>query len=272
MNFLIKNYFTIFGIDIYFYAVIIVTGMILASVVAGILCKRRGLPYDIIIDMLIWVIPLSIIGARTYYVLCSLGEYHTFFEVINIRGGGLAIYGGIIGGTIAVAIVCRRKKLNFVKFADCAAVALILGQVIGRWGNFINGEAFGNIVTNPEHFGLPWSVNVGGLYYQATFFYESLWNFVGFIGLFLFAWLYRNKIDGLVMCAYFIWYGIGRSIIEGMRSDSLYIGNTGIRTSQALSVVLVAFGIGLAIYFILSYRKKQSALLIENEEKTEIKK
>jgi phosphatidylglycerol:prolipoprotein diacylglycerol transferase len=272
MNFLLKNYFTIFGIDIYYYAVCIVTGMILASVIAGILCKRRGLPYDIIIDMLLWVIPFSIVGARAYYVLTSLSEFHTFAEVINIRSGGLAIYGGIIGGAIAVAIVCRIKKLNFIKFADCAVVALILGQVIGRWGNYINGEAYGNIITNPEHYGLPWSVNVDGIYYQATFFYESFWNFVGFIGLFLFAWLYRNKVNGLVMCAYFVWYGIGRAVIEGLRSDSLYIGDTGIRISQLLSVILIFFGIGLAIYLIISYKKKQFALISENEEKIEEKK
>jgi len=270
MNFLLKNYFTVFGFDIYYYAVIIVSGIILASVVAGILCKRRGINYEIIIDMLLWVIPLSIIGARTYYVLCSLSEYHTFWDVINIRGGGMAIYGGIIGGAIGVAIVCRIKKLNFVKFADCAAVALILGQVIGRWGNFVNQEAHGEIVTNPAHFGLPWSVfnDADGVYYRATFFYESMWNFIGFIGLFLFAWFYRNKEDGLVMCAYFIWYGIGRTIIEGMRTDSLYIGNTGIRISQALSVLLIAFGIGLSIYIIIKYRKSQLALKdTENNDK-----
>lgn len=255
MQLLIKDHFTIFGFDIYYYAVIIMAGMILGAVITAVLCKRRGIKPDIVLDMMLLVIPLAIIGARLYYVLFALDEFHSFYDVINIRSGGLAIYGGVIGGALGVFIICRIKKLPFLRFADCVVVGLILGQAIGRWGNFINQEAYGNLVTDPGKFGLPWSVYIDdmGAYYQATFFYESMWNVLGTIGLFLFSWFYRHRANGTVMCGYFIWYGIGRTMIEGLRSDSLYIGSTGIRVSQALSIGLIVAGAALAAWFLVKY-------------------
>ncbi|MBR2617256.1 MAG: prolipoprotein diacylglyceryl transferase, partial [Clostridia bacterium] len=221
MQLLMKNYIEVFGFPIYFYALTMVGGMLTGALIAWLLMKRRGLKSDIILDMMVVILPLAIIGARVYYVIFEWDSYNSFLEMINIRNGGLAIYGGVIGGALGVLIICLWKKINFLKLGDVLVPALILGQAIGRWGNFFNQEAHGELVTNPKYFGLPFSVEIDGAYYQATFFYESMWCLLGFILLFVFAWRYRGKADGLITMAYFVWYGLERLVVEGMRTDSL---------------------------------------------------
>lgn len=251
-----KNYIEIFGFKIYYYAIMIVMGIFCGIFTACVLAKRRGYKSETIFDIVIVAIPLAIIGARLYYVLFSLDKYNSFWDVINIRSGGLAVYGGFIGGAIGVLIMCKVKKLSVLRFFDIGAPCFILGQAIGRWGNFFNQEAYGNLVTNPKMQWFPYAVQIdaeGGKWFQATFFYESMWNFIVFAALVVFAYMYFNKADGLVMAGYLVLYGIGRTFIEGLRADSLYLGNTPIRVSQLLSVLFIITGLIFAALVILNY-------------------
>lgn len=244
---------TIFGFTIYYYAIIIVCGIILATVVVAVLFKRRNIPVDWTLDLFICILPIGIIGARTYY--CAF--YGNMSEWINFRDGGLAIYGGIIGGAIGVVVFCLIHKISFWRVADCLVPGVILAQGIGRWGNFVNQEAYGNPVTNPSLQWFPYAVNIDGSWYQATFFYESMSCLIIFAILFTIAWKYRKKPSGLVFCGYIILYGIERFFVEGLRSDSLYVGD--IRVSQALSFVLVLAGIALVVMQMYLNRKKHGS-------------
>ena len=252
--------FEVFGIAIYWYAIIIVVGMILGVMVAMLLTKRRGFKTDDIMDILLFTIPIAIIGARLYYVVFAWDDSWTFMDIFQTRDGGLAIYGAVLAGIITAYFVCRYKKFTWrqiLQIIDCLVVGLILGQAIGRWGNFINQEAFGNLITNTSLMFFPYGVFVNGSWYQATFFYESMWNFVGFAALLYFTLKY-TKITGISTCAYFIFYGIGRFFIEGLRSDSLYflkdlLGEV-IRVSQVLSLLLIALGV-VGIFLIFKYKQ-----------------
>ncbi|MEG1805293.1 MAG: prolipoprotein diacylglyceryl transferase [Clostridia bacterium] len=266
--------FSIFGLDIYWYAIIITCGMILGVIVALTLTKKRGLKTDDIMDIMLWTIPIAIIGARLYYVAFEWDSTWTFAKIFDTRNGGLAIYGAVLFGALTAVLVCRYKKLSLRQvfmFLDCFVVGVILGQCIGRWGNFINQEAFGNLITNEALMFFPYGVNIDGLWYQATFFYESMWNLVGFICLFIFAYKKPN-IVGVSTCSYFIFYGIGRFWIEGLRSDSLYfmketLGEV-IRVSQVLSLVLVLAG-AIVLFFVIkrniAFNKKQAELSAQGE-------
>ncbi len=243
---------TIFGFTIYYYAIIIVCGIILATIVVAFLFKRRNIPVDWTLDLLICILPIGIIGARTYY--CAF--YGNMSEWIHFRSGGLAIYGGIIGGAIGVVLFCIIHKINFFRVADCLLPGVILAQGIGRWGNFANQEAYGNLVTNPKLQWFPYAVFIDeeGAWFQATFFYESLSCLIIFAILFTFAWKFRKKPSGLVFAGYFILYGIERAIVEGLRSDSLMVGN--VRVSQALSIVLILGGVAVILMQMYLNRKK----------------
>ncbi len=245
--------FSIFGIDIYWYAIIIVCGMIVGVSSILLLAKHKKLNPDDLLDIILFAIPIGIIGARLYYVITDWDETWTFAKIFAIRDGGLAIYGGIIGGLITGIVIAKIKKMTWqdmLAMLDLFAVGVIIGQSIGRWGNFVNQEAYGQLITNPALQFFPFAVNVHGSWYHATFFYESMWNLVGYIGLLI---LNIKKPDwkGISCCSYFVYYGLGRAWIEGLRSDSLYflkniLGET-IRISQALSIILVLAGIACII-------------------------
>ena len=234
-------YFTLFGLKIYFYGVLIALGFL-----AGILyCARHsrnfGIKADDFYDMMILLIPLSILFARLYFVLFRLEDFvGRPASVFAVWEGGIAIYGGIIGGVLAIARVCRRKKIPIPAMLDLASFGVLIGQIIGRWGNFMNREAFG---AQTEIFCRMGLTDPSGhtIYVHPTFLYESLWNLVGFLFLARWAKKGKRKYDGQAALLYFFWYGLGRAWIEGLRTDSLYIGHTGIRVSQALSIVLVLF-------------------------------
>ena len=249
--------FTVFGIDVAWYGVIIVCAMILAIFYIYFRSGRSGLIIDDLIDIAFAGIVPGIIGARLYYVffdhLKNPTHYTTFKEIINIRSGGLAIYGGIIFGAIGVLVMMKIKKIHTLKFFDVLAPGVMIAQAVGRWGNFFNAEAYGSETT------LPWRMRIvfsssNMIEVHPTFFYESLWNVIGFILINLVV-LKHKKYDGQSLLSYLAWYGIGRMFIEGLRQDSLYIGNTGIRVSQALSFFLFIASLVLLIFFAVSKNK-----------------
>ncbi len=241
--------FYIFGYEIRFYGIIMAMAMLLGILLACKLAKKKGLKSDDILLLAVICLPLAVVGARLYY--CFFYEYnYNFWELFNLKGGGLAIYGGVIGGLIGVIIFCLIKK-NFKilgVICDICVPCLLLGQALGRWGNFFNQEAYGNLITNPSLQWFPFAVYIEDkmAWYQATFFYESLWNFIGVVVLLVV--YYKARLNWSTSAVYLIWYGLGRAFIEGLRSDSLYIAGTSLRVSQLLSIVLVIIGIVILVY------------------------
>jgi len=234
--------FEIFGLSIRWYGILISFGMLLGSFLALREAKRLNIDENKIIDLFLIVIPSAIIGARLYYVIFNWNYYNNnFLRMINIREGGLAIHGGVIAGVITGYIFTKIKKLDFWTLADIVAPSLILGQAIGRWGNYINKEAYGT-PTN-----LPWAINVNGINVHPTFLYESIWNFLVFI--FLINYKNRKTFNGEVFYLYVILYSIGRFFVEGLRIDSLMLGP--LRVAQVLSLSLI-----IIFSFILLKRKK----------------
>ena len=245
--------FELFGKPIYWYGVIIMLGIVSAFIHTMIRSKREGFTYDDVLDMGIFTVLFGVLGARLYYVLTTMDthEYKTFIDVIAVWEGGLAIYGGIIGGCTALVLTAAYKKINPLKVMDAVGPGVMLAQAIGRWGNFMNGEAYGyevpaDSLLYPFRMGLLSEyTHTGGVmhFYHPTFLYESLWNITGFI---LITCLYRKKrFNGQVALMYFAWYGFGRMFIEGLRTDSLYVGP--FRISQVVGAVCFAAGTALII-------------------------
>ena len=243
----ISNLFGIQGLNIAWYGVIIACGLLLGIWLATYRAKKRGWSSDLVLDFILLAVPLAIIGARAYYVAFEW-EYFSAApaKIIAINEGGLAIYGAVIGGFLAAFLFSRAAKFPFLKLIDLVIPSLILGQAMGRWGNFINQEAFGALVTNPNLQFFPLAVYIQSLgeWHQATFFYESFCNTILLVITFL---LGRKGVkDGTLLATYFIGYGTVRAIIEGLRTDSLYLFGT-IRISQLLSALLVLVGITLLV-------------------------
>ena len=242
------SYFTVFGRNIYFYGVFIGCGFLLGIIYCSKKSASFGIKEDDLFDLMIWLIPLSIVGARLYFVLFRLDDYigTPFINWIAVWEGGLAIYGGVIAGMLTIIVFCRRKKISIPAMLDLIVFGLLIGQILGRWGNFMNREAFGAETDVFCPMGL---VSPSGetIYVHPTFLYESLWNLVCFIFLCVWVKQGRRRYDGQCILIYFFWYGIGRTWIEGLRTDSLYIGGTDIRVSQALSAVLAFIALVLLI-------------------------
>ena len=230
------------------YGVLIATGMLIGIALAVREAKRVGISEDDVLNIAIIAIPVAIICARLYYVIFSWDYYsQNPGEIFNIRGGGLAIHGGLIGGILTGFIYAKVKKLDFFKTADAVMVGMPLAQAIGRWGNFINGEAHGGPTS------LPWGIMVDGVKVHPTFLYESIWDF----GIFLFIMFYMRKkktYEGEVIVSYITLYSIGRFFIEGLRTDSLMFGP--IRMAQFISLVGVVGG--LVLHFYLKNRAKKN--------------
>lgn len=229
------NGFTLFGHTFYWYGVIIACGFLLAVAYCYHRCHEFGIKQDDLTDILLFGVPLGIIGARIYYIV-FFGNYHTLRDMIAIWEGGLAIYGGIIAAVITVFVACRVKKISPLAVLDLVSFGLLIGQLIGRWGNFMNREAFGYETDIFCRMGL--TLNGETIYVHPTFLYESLWNLVGFIGLHILSKKTARKFDGQYFLTYLAWYGLGRVWIEGLRTDSLYIAGSGIRVSQVLAGVM----------------------------------
>jgi phosphatidylglycerol:prolipoprotein diacylglycerol transferase len=215
--------FTLFGLDIRWYAILICAGMLIGCAIAYRRCPSRGILPDNMLDALLFSIPVGIIGARAWYVFFNRAYYHTFFDIINIRAGGLAIHGGLVFGLLTAYLVCRHKKISFLNIADTAVPCIALAQAIGRWGNFFNSEAHGS-ETN-----LPWAITVDGVKVHPTFLYESLWCFMLF---FLLSYVdKRKKFNGQTLCMYAILYSAERFFVEELRTDSLLAGSSSLVTA-----------------------------------------
>ena len=234
--------FNVFGKDIYWYGVIIALGFALAVLYCSLRIRRFGFNNDLLFDALVAALPSAIVGARLYYVLWEWGYYSKYpSEIIAVWHGGMAIYGGIIGALVAVAVYGRVKRASIPGMFDVAALGLLIGQCLGRWGNFINGEAHGTLTDSV----LGMTVNGYGPFHP-TFLYESVWTALGFVVLHLVS-VYFYRFRGQIFLSYLVWYGAGRAVIEGLRTDSLYIGQTDIRVSQVVAVVSCITGLVLLV-------------------------
>lgn len=238
--------FSIGSINIYWYSVTMLLAVLTAIFLSLKESKKVGM-HTYISDLVTWIIIFGIIGARLYYVIFNFDIYkNDLLSIFKIWEGGIAIYGAIIGGFLAIIYNARKRGQNIIETTDIIVPGLILAQAIGRWGNFFNGEAHGTPVTLEflQSLNLPQFIIEGmyinGTYYHPTFLYESLWCLLGFIILIILRKITRRK-KGIMTCTYFIWYGIGRFFIEGLRTDSLYLGN--IRISQLVSIILIILGI-----------------------------
>ena len=250
---------TLGSFQIHFYGVVIAVGLLLAVLYA---CRRAasfGLKEDDILDGGLWVTPFAILCARAYYVIFSWKNYAANpISALYIWEGGLAIYGGVIGAVVGVIVFCRIKKIKIAALLDLVALGFLIGQCIGRWGNFFNREAFGAATDSFLRMGLTSPLTGVTEYYHPTFLYESLWNLAGFIGLHFLS--KHRRYDGQIALGYAAWYGLGRSIIEGLRMDSLYWGP--IRVSQLLAVVSCLAAAGVLL--VLSFREHDPADLLVN--------
>lgn len=254
--------FELFGNPVAWYGIIIAIGMIVAiGYVMWRTTQYKGIKSDDVIDFALFVIVFGVIGARLYYVLTSGHSYNSFIDVIAIWEGGLAIYGGIIAGAITAIVVCRIKKIRIPCFFDMLAPAVMIAQSIGRWGNFCNGEAYGYSYDGIFRMELTHISSMGTvgetISVHPTFLYESLWNLVGFI--ILTALFNKRKFDGQIVLGYISWYGLGRAFIEGMRSDSLWVGPFRISQVVAILSFVIATGVMLYLWFYKKAGRYESA-------------
>ena len=257
---------------VYWYGVIIAAGFLLAVMYCSRQAPRFGIRQDDIIDMLFFAVPLSIIGARVYYIIFYPELYRRadgswdFGAMVRIWDGGLAIYGGVIMAVITLLVFCKVRKIKFLAFADLGSYGMLIGQMVGRWGNFVNIEAHGGPTDLPWRMGIYQYVDGTRQYMEVhpTFLYESLWNLAG---LLLLIWVGKKhrKFDGQIFLGYFAWYGVGRGFIEGLRTDSLYFLNTPIRVSQVFGFATAAVAIILLV--ILLTRPHDPAKLWVNQMK-----
>ena len=264
---------TVFGFDIAFYGMIIGIGVLSGILMAVFLAKKTGQNPETYYDLALYAVVLSIVGARLYYVIFSWDSYkNDLLSIFNIREGGLAIYGGVIAAIITVSVYAKVKKISFGLLADTAGPGLILGQIIGRWGNFFNREAFGDYTNNLFAMQIPENAARGsditeamlehvevidGVRYiqvHPTFLYESLWNVCVLVLMLL--WMKHKKFNGQVFLIYLFGYGVGRFWIEGLRTDSLMLFGTGLRVSQALALVLAVSAV--VINIVIMRKKKVS--------------
>ncbi|MFA6337518.1 MAG: prolipoprotein diacylglyceryl transferase [Clostridiaceae bacterium] len=262
--------FSIFGIEVYWYGLLISLGMVLCVVLGMLHSKKNKFSSDLVFDVILVSLPCAIVGARLYYVLSEWEMYSgDLIKIFDTRSGGLAVYGGVLGAFIGTLIMCKIRKIPFSAVVDFCVVYIPLGQAIGRWGNFFNQECFGTTTT------LPWGMKSSEvesylrLYFpdldstmavHPTFFYEFLATITIFFILLYVRKYSKHAFES--MAVYMILYGVARFFIEGLRTDSLYIGDTGIRTSQLFSAVLVVSGV---IYLVVAYKKNIKRVYISEE-------
>ncbi len=256
--------FNLFGMEVRFYGIMIALGLLLAVLYALKRSKQFGIKDDDIVDGVLWIVPLSVIFARAYYCIFSWEEFAANpISVLYIWQGGIAIYGAVIGAAIGVVVHCLVKKIKLPALLDLVCLGFLIGQCLGRWGNFFNREAFGAETESFFRMGLFNSSTESWTYYHPTFLYESVWTLAGFIALHFLS--KKRQYDGQVALGYVAWYGLGRTFIEGLRMDSLYWGN--FRVSQLLAAV--SCFVAAAILVALAFKKHSPEKLYVNQAKPE---
>ena len=241
-----REFFSIGPITIYWYSVTMLLA-VLTGIYLALKESKKVNMHSFISDLITYVIIFGIVGARLYYVIFNFESYkHNLLSIFTVWQGGIAIYGAILGGLLAIILLAKKQKQSIIKTTDIIVPGLLLAQAIGRWGNFFNGEAYGSEVTLDflKALHLPnfiiEGMYINGTYYHPTFLYESIWCIIGVILLIVIRKLTKRK-KGIITYSYFIWYGIGRTYIEGLRTDSLYLGD--FRVSQIVSIILIVIGI-----------------------------
>ncbi len=249
-------------LTIHFYGLIIAVGMLLAVLYASKRSKEFGLKEDDLIDGVLWVAPFAIICARLYYCIFEWDQYASNpISILYIWNGGLAIYGGVLGAVIGLSVFCKVRKIKATAMMDVVSLGLLIGQLVGRWGNFMNREAFGAPTDSFLRMGLYNTATGAVEYYHPTFLYESLWNFVGFLLLHFLS--KKRKYDGQVALGYVAWYGLGRAFIEGLRMDSLYWGP--FRVSQVLAGISCVVAVAVLLW--QGFRPHDPAKMLVNQAK-----
>ena len=261
---LMAKYFTVFGLKIHWYAVIIVCGMMAAFFVISLLFQRRNMSADLFLTFFVVCLPIAIATTRIFYCITDGIPFKDWWR---IQDGGLAITGGILGGLFSVLGVCYFKKVNFFRAGDCIVVGLLLAQSIGRWGNFVNQEVFGRAVTNEALQFFPFAVYITDSFvapdgwYYAFFFYESMVTLTAAILLFLHGWFNPKKPNGINTACYFIIYGLTRTIMEPLRYQGFILNDGGVPWSLVFASAQLVFGLSLLAYVLLTNRKKEGTLL-----------
>ena len=253
MNYILGRVaFTIGGVDIYWYGIIIAFAILVAFALSFALLKPKGLKNDLPIDIFMAIIPLGIVCARLFSVIFD--DSTTILDFFKFRQGGMSIIGAVIGGAIGLVILCAIKKHNFLKVADVVVVVLILAQAIGRWGNYANGEVYGIVTTSESLQFFPMSVYIEGQWHLALFFYECVLNLIGFAMLMIL--YFKTKKAGICTGAYLIYYGLIRSILESFRDPEYILKWGNVPVSQLMSIVFILAGIGVFVYLIISSQEK----------------
>ena len=247
----------IFGFEIYYYAIFIVCGMIIAATLSALLMKRRNISPDFIFTLFVVCIPTAIVGARFFY--CITDAKIGLAQFFEFREGGLSVIGGVLGGVGAGVLVCIIRKVSFFRAADCVVVTILLAQAIGRWGNYFNQEVFGSEITDPAQQWFPWAVYIDSRHgwYHAFFFYEMVLNLIGFAVLFTTAWYRKSKPNGILMFLYFVWYGAVRTVMEPLRDSQYILSGGGVPWSEVFSIAMIGLGIiGCLVLMILNFLKE----------------
>ncbi len=261
----------LFGFEIYYYAIGIVCGILLATFLSALLMKRRNMSTDFIFTLFIFCIPSALLCARLYYCITDGMHISQWFSWDSIRSGGLSVIGGVLGGVTAGLVVCLVKKVNFFRAADCVVVTILVAQAMGRWGNFFNMEVYGAKVASDSMKWFPFAVPVSNVFktgigafsdpraewHYAFFFYEMLLNLVGFGLLYSAAWFWNKKPNGVLMCGYFVWYGLVRSVMEPLRDPNYVLKGGGVPWSLVTSILMFVGGLaGIGVLLFLNYRKE----------------
>jgi phosphatidylglycerol:prolipoprotein diacylglycerol transferase len=267
--------FYIGGMEIRFYGILMALAMAVGVILACYNAKARGMKSDHILILACYVLPLAVIGARMFSFFSERSLYSSFWQIFNLRTGGMSIFGGIIGGAVAILLFCLIHKKNFFAVADVVVPSLILGQAIGRWGNFFNQEVYGFEVTNPSLQWFPFSVYIEatGTWHLATFFYEFVFNMLLFLVLMLMLRKFKVKRNGVLMATYLVWYGVVRACLEPLRIQKyiLYMGK--IRVSLFVSIICAVLGVAYFVYLLVDYllkKKKQTLAGVTSEVNVEV--
>lgn len=258
-----QPYIEPFGFKIYWYAIIIVFGMVAAYFVISTLFKRRNMSSDLFLTYFVISLPIAIITTRLFYCITDGMPFSEWFSLKSIRDGGLSIVGGIIGGAASVIVISIVKKVNFFRVGDCVVVGLLLAQAIGRWGNFVNQEVYGGEVTSEAWQWFPFAVYIDKTdsWHYAFFFYESMVNLTAAILLFLNAWKNGKKPNGVNTACYFIVYGLTRTVMEPLRDPDFILNKGGIPWSLVMSICMLIAGLGLLFYVLYTNKRKEGKLI-----------